>query len=72
MSSPIRHGDAADLLAVTVQYRDAKETFERHRDRWHEAIVALVDAGATPRQVADLVQVAPQRINAIIARVYSR
>jgi hypothetical protein len=60
------------LRALSVSYRDAKETFEAHRDRWHEAIVDAVDGGMTPAQVGGIVGVTPQRIQAIIARIYAQ
>jgi hypothetical protein len=63
---------ADELRARTTTYRDAKETFEAQRDRWHDAITDAVDAGAKPAHVAQLVGVTPQRILAIVARVYSR
>ena len=59
------------LAAATAAYRDAKETFEVHRDRWHELITEAVDAGMKPAQVGALVGVSSQRIGTIVARVYS-
>jgi hypothetical protein len=60
------------LRALTTTYRDAKETFEAHRDRWQQAIVDAVDDGMTPAQVGGIVGVSPQRIQAIIARIYAQ
>lgn len=63
---------ADELKSRTTTYRDSKETFEVHRDAWHEAITDAVDEGVKPAHVAQLVGVTPQRILAIVARVYSR
>jgi hypothetical protein len=60
------------LRALTAAYRDARETFEVHRDRWQEAIVALVDEGAKPADVGAVVGVTAQRVQAIVARIYAR
>jgi transposase-like protein len=60
------------LRALSVSYRDAKETFEVHRDKWQNAITQAVDQGMKPADVARVVGVTPQRILAIVARVYSR
>lgn len=72
MSDAITGTTTERLTALSVSYRDAKETFEHHRDRWQQAIVDAVDAGMTPAQVGALVGVTPQRIQAIIARIYSQ
>lgn len=72
MSRTITPNRAEELTVLTTTYRDAKESFERHRDRWHDAITAAVDDGMKPSDVGHLVGVSPQRIQAIVARVYSR
>jgi hypothetical protein len=71
-SKDISNSTAERLAALSETYRDAKETFERHRDRWHEAITEAVDAGMKPADVAGIVKVSPQRVQAILARVYAR
>lgn len=71
MSRTISTNRADQLAALTTTYRDAKESFERHRDRWHDAITDAVDEGLKPSDVAELVGVTPQRVQAIVARVYS-
>lgn len=60
------------LRRLTIAYRDAKETLERHRDRWQQAIVDAVDDGMRPTDAGNIVGVSRARIDAIIARVYSR
>lgn len=72
MSRTITTNRAEELTALTTTYRDAKEAFERHRDRWHDAITDAVDEGMKPADVAGLVHVSPQRVQAIVTRVYSR
>ena len=74
MSHPLDVSESISerLTAATAAYRDAKETFEVHRDRWHELITEAVDAGMKPAHVGQVVGVTPQRILAIVARVYSR
>ena len=74
MSHPLDVSESISerLAAATVAYRDAKETFEVHRDHWHDLITEAVDAGMKPAQVGQLVGVTPQRILAIVARVYGR
>lgn len=62
---------ADELKSRTTTYRDAKETFETHRDAWHKAITEAVDAGVKPAHVAQIVGVTPQRVLAIVVRVYS-
>ena len=59
------------LSALTVRYNDAKEAFERHRDDWQREIRDAVDeVGMRPAIVAEIVGVTPQRIQAILERVY--
>lgn len=71
MSDPISTNTGESLDKLTETYRDAKTMFEAHRDRWHEGITEAVDEGMRPAEVARIVGVSPQRILAIVARVYS-
>lgn len=71
-STTIDASRAEHLAALTTAAHDARETYERHRDRWHQAIADAVDDGLTLAQVGRIVGLTPQRINAIVVRVYSR
>lgn len=72
MSDEITGTKVDRLRSITTAYRDAKEAFEVQRDRWQDAIVELVDEGMRPADVAQVVGVTPQRVQAIVARVYAQ
>lgn len=72
MSDDVTGTRVERLDALTTSYRDATETWERHRDRWQDAIVEAVDAGMKPADVGRRVGISPQRVLAIVARVYAR
>lgn len=60
------------LEKLSETYRDAKEVFEVHRDKWHRAITDAVDDGMRPADVGRIVGVTQQRVLAIVARVYTK
>lgn len=71
MSKQIATPVVETLTALTVTYRDAKETYEAHRDRWHAAINDAIEQGMKPADVAAVIKVSPQRVQAIVTRVYA-
>lgn len=61
------------LLNASVSYRDAKEVLQVETGKWQGLIRDAVDEhGLTIKRVAQLAGVAPSRVHAIIANVYSR
>lgn len=61
------------LVNASVSYRDAKEVLQIETGKWQGLIRDAVDQhGLTIARVAQLVGVAPSRVHAIIANVYSR
>lgn len=63
----------SQLRNASHSYRDAKNTLQVHTDKWQRLIRDAVDVhGLTIKRVAELAEVAPSRVHAIIATVYSR
>jgi hypothetical protein len=60
------------LKNETVAYKDAKELYRVHSDRWQDAICTAVDEGASLAMVAELAQISQSRVHAIVANVTSR
>lgn len=60
-----------DLRRLRDAYLEALEEAERRRDTYHQAIRDARAAGASLREIAEALDLTPQRISAIIRRLGS-